>query len=49
MDGWMGGRRHVDLGGHRLGGGGSVGRRDWQDVQEINRDGQRRHLRHDGG
>jgi Cu+-exporting ATPase len=31
----MGGRRDVDLGGHRLGGGGSAGRRDWQAVQEI--------------
>ena len=31
----MDGRGDVDLGGHRLGGCGSAGRRDWQDVQEI--------------
>ncbi len=31
----MGGRRDVDLGGDRRGGGGSAGRRDRQVVQEI--------------
>ena len=31
----MVGRRDVDLGGHRRGGGCPVGRGDWQDVQEI--------------
>ena len=35
MDGWMGGRRHVDLGGGRPSRGGPAGRRDYQAVQEI--------------
>jgi hypothetical protein len=35
MDGWMDGRRNVDLGGDRRSGGGPAGRRDRQVVQEI--------------
>jgi len=35
MDGWMVGRRDVDLGSNRRGGGGPAGSRDRQDVQEI--------------
>jgi hypothetical protein len=35
MDGWMDGRRDVDLDGDRRSGGGPAGRRDWQAVQEI--------------
>ena len=35
MDGWMGRRRDVDLGGDRRSGGGPAGRRAWQAVQEM--------------
>ena len=35
MDGWMGGRRDVDLDGDRRTGGGPSGCRDYQAVQEI--------------
>ena len=35
MDEWRDGRRNVGLDGNRRTGGGTVGRRDYEDVQEI--------------